>query len=114
MFRCMHAQRDIASEKDMARKLREKLMSGVGSLAADKSAPIQLAAMAQRLRITIHDRLEAGNLTIDEVCALANRSKTGFYADLKDGLVSIRKVGRKSVVPGPIAKRYIAGEPIGA
>ncbi len=61
---------------------------------------------------TILDRLEAGNLTIAEVCALANRGKTGFYADLKAGLVTIRKVGRKSVVPGPIAKRYIAGEPL--
>ena len=55
------------------------------------------------------DRLEAGNLTIDEVCALKPRSRTGFYADLKAGLVSIEKIGRKSVVRGPIAKAYIAG-----
>lgn len=59
--------------------------------------------------ITIHDRLESGNLSVHEVCALADRSRTGFYADVKAGLVSIRKVGRRSVVPGPIAKRYIAG-----
>jgi hypothetical protein len=64
--------------------------------------------------VTVLERLEAGNLTIDEVCALANRSKTGFYADLKAGLVTIRKVGRKSIVPGPVAKRYIAGEPVAA
>ena len=62
--------------------------------------------------VTVQDRLEAGNLTVDEVCALANRSKTGFYADLKAGLVTIRKIGRKSIVPGPVAKRYIAGEPV--
>jgi hypothetical protein len=62
--------------------------------------------------VTILDRLEVGNLTIDEVCALANRSKTGFYADLKAGLVTIRKIGRKSVIPGHVAKRYIAGEPV--
>jgi hypothetical protein len=62
--------------------------------------------------VTVLERLEAGNLSIDEVCALANRSKTGFYADLKAGLVTIRKVGRKSIVPGPVAKRYIAGEPV--
>jgi hypothetical protein len=49
-------------------------------------------------RITIQDRLEHGNLTVDEVCALATRSKTGFYADLKAGLVSIRKIGRKAVI----------------
>jgi hypothetical protein len=62
--------------------------------------------------VTVQDRLEAGNLSIKEVCALANRGKTGFYADLKAGLVAIRKIGRKSVVPGHIARRYIAGEPI--
>ena len=58
--------------------------------------------------ITIQDRLEVGNLTIDEVCDLKQRSRSGFYADLKAGLVEIRKQGRNSVVPGPVAKRYIA------
>jgi hypothetical protein len=53
-------------------------------------------------------------LTIDEVCVLANRSRTGFYADLKAGLVTIRKVGRRSIVPGPVARRYIAGAPMEA
>jgi hypothetical protein len=60
--------------------------------------------------LTIQDRLEYGNLSIAEVCALANRSKTGFYADLKAGLVTIRKIGRESVVPGPAARRYSRGE----
>ncbi len=73
-----------------------------------------LTSIAQKAHpiISIHDRLENGNLTIDEVCALANRSKTGFYSDLKAGLVTIRKVGRKSIVPGPVARRYIAGEAV--
>jgi hypothetical protein len=60
--------------------------------------------------ITIQDRLEVGNLTIDEVCRLKKRSRSGFYADLKAGLVEIRKQGRLSVVPGPVAKRYIEAE----
>ncbi len=63
-----------------------------------------------RPTVTIQDRLDNGNLTIDEVCALANRSKTGFYSDLKAGLVTIRKVGRKSIVSGPVAQLYIAGK----
>lgn len=62
--------------------------------------------------LTIRDRLECGNLTIDEVCALKSRGKTGFYADVKAGLVVLKKVGRKSIVSGPIAKRYIAGLPL--
>jgi hypothetical protein len=73
-----------------------------------------IQATSERPTVTLLERLEAGNLTIEETCALANRSKTGFYADLKAGLVSIRKIGRKSVVPGHVAKRYIAGEPIAA
>jgi hypothetical protein len=98
----------------MARKLCAELMSAAGSLAADPTAPIQLAAKSKRPIVTIQDRLEAGNLTVDEVCALKPRSRTGFYEDLKAGLVRIDKIGRKSIVRGPIAKRYIAGEPIEA
>jgi hypothetical protein len=48
-------------------------------------------------------------LTIDEVCALKQRSRSGFYADLKAGLVQIRKQGRNSIVSGPVARRYING-----
>jgi hypothetical protein len=68
----------------------------------------------EKLSFPVEVRLAAGNLTIDEVCALANRGKTGFYADLKAGLVTVRKIGRKSVVPGPVARRYIAGESVSA
>ena len=60
-----------------------------------------------RPTITIHDRLEAGNLSVDEVCALKRRSRSSFYADLKAGLVSIVKQGRRTVIPGPIARCYI-------
>jgi hypothetical protein len=63
--------------------------------------------------ITLEDRLTSGNLTVDEVRALKNRSRTGFYEDVKAGRVKIEKIGRKSIVRGPIAKLYIAGEPIG-
>ena len=93
----------------MSPKLRMEPMSGVGSRVSDPTAPLQASAKSQKPLVTIQDRLENGNLTIDEVCALAKRSKTGFYADLKAGLVTIRKVGRKSIVSGPVAKRYIAG-----
>lgn len=96
----------------MSPKLRLELMSGAGSLVADPSAPIRDTAKSKPPRITIQDRLENGNMTIDEVCELKNRSKTGFYADLKSGLVTNRKIGRKSIVPGPVARRYIAGKSV--
>jgi hypothetical protein len=60
--------------------------------------------------ILIQDRFVGGNFTINEVCDLKRRSRSGFYADLKAGLVQIRKQGRISIVPGPIARRYINGE----
>ena len=66
-----------------------------------------MSAESASSTISIQDRLEVGNLTIDEVCALKQRSRSGFYADLKAGLVQIRKQGRNSIVPGPVARRYI-------
>ena len=52
---------------------------------------------------SLAERLEHGNLTIGEVCDLKPRCHSGFYEDLKKGLVVLRKIGRKSVVPGPVA-----------
>ena len=37
-------------------------------------------------------------------------AEPGFYEDLKAGLVTVRKAGRKRSFPGPVARRYIAGE----
>jgi hypothetical protein len=71
-----------------------------------------MAERKEKLEIPVEVRLNSGNLTIEEVCALATRSKTGFYEDLKAGLVAVRKIGRKSVVPGPIAAAYIPGRPL--
>lgn len=64
------------------------------------------------MTLTIEDRFAHGNLTVQETRALKNVSNAKFYTDLHAGLVAVRKIGTKSVVPGPIAKRYINGEPI--
>ena len=66
----------------------------------------------ERFEISLADRLEYGNLTVLETRCLKNRSHSGFYEDLKRGLVAIEKTGRKSVVRGPIARAYIEGRPI--
>jgi hypothetical protein len=71
------------------------------------------ATRARRVHVTLADRLQFGNLTVNEVCALKNRSRSGFYEDVKKGLVSIEKIGdRKSIVRGPVARCYIEGHPI--
>ena len=51
--------------------------------------------------VTVLDRLEAGNLSIPEVCALENCGKTGFYEDLNAGLVTIRRLGARPTSPWP-------------
>jgi hypothetical protein len=63
-------------------------------------------------KFSIDERLRCGNLTVSEVCALRNRSRSGFYEDVRNGLVALRKIGRKSVVPGPVARAYIEGRSI--
>ena len=68
-----------------------------------------MAVQKEQSRLSLADRLAFGNLTVEETRTLKNRSHSGFYEDLKEGLVSVRKIGRKSVVPGPIAAAYIAG-----
>lgn len=63
-------------------------------------------------KFSIDERLRCGNLAVSEVCALRNRSRSGFYEDVRNGLVALRKIGRKSVVPGPVARAYIEGRSI--
>jgi hypothetical protein len=70
--------------------------------------------VARNLPFSLAERFEFGNLSIAETRKLKNRSHSGFYEDLRDGLVAIQKIGRKSVVPGPVARAYIAGLPISA
>jgi hypothetical protein len=88
-------------------------VASVDVLQANTNGSKAAATKVRRVRLTLADRLEFGNLTINEVCALKNRSRTGFYEDVKNGLVSIEQIGdRKSIVRGPVARCYIEGRPI--
>ena len=58
---------------------------------------------------SLAERLEHGNLGVDEVCKLKRRCRSGFYEDVKKGLVKIEKSGRSSIIRGPVAKAYISG-----
>lgn len=62
--------------------------------------------------ISLADRLAHGRLTVLEVRLLKNRSHSGFYEDVRNGLVRIEKNGRKSTITGPVAQAYIADLPI--
>jgi hypothetical protein len=62
-------------------------------------------------KFDLKDRLQHGNLEINEICELKPCSRSKLYQDRKAGLVEFLKVGSKSVVRGPIAKKYISGDP---
>jgi hypothetical protein len=72
-----------------------------------KAEMMDAASGITNMPITIHDRLEVGNFTVDEVCRLKCLSRVSFYADVRAGLVEIRKLGRKTVVPGPSVRKYL-------
>jgi hypothetical protein len=58
---------------------------------------------------SLTERLAHGNLTLDEVCELKPRSRSGLYEDARAGLLVIEKHHRRSLVRGPIARAYIEG-----
>ena len=60
---------------------------------------------------SLAERLEHGNLVVNEVCKLKRRCRSGFYEDVKKGLVKIEKSGRSSIIRGPVAKAYISAGP---
>jgi hypothetical protein len=72
-----------------------------------KAEMMDAASGSTNMPITIHDRLEVGNFTVDEVCRLKCLSRVSFYSDVRAGLVEIRKLGRKTVVPGPSVRKYL-------
>jgi hypothetical protein len=62
--------------------------------------------------VSLADRLAHGHLTVLETRILKSRSHSGFYEDVKRGLVTIEKHGRKSTVRGPVAMAYIENRAI--
>ena len=52
-------------------------------------------------------------LSIPELVALSGIGRTSIYAAIEAGRLSIRKVGRRTVVPHGEAMRFIAGESAG-
>jgi|GEM_PF-3382065 hypothetical protein len=62
--------------------------------------------------VTLEERLAHGNISMSELRQLAGVSNTSLYADVRAGKLAYQKRGKSTRVPGPIAKRYINGEPI--
>jgi hypothetical protein len=81
-------------------------------------APLFCAAHRRRQltvaenKFSLEDRLQYGNLEVNEVCELKPCSRSKIYQDRKAGLVEFLKAGSRTLVRGPVAKKYISGEPI--
>ena len=63
-------------------------------------------------KFSLEERFRHGNFEVNEVCELKSCSRSKIYQDRKVGLVKFLKAGSKTLVYGPIAKKYISGEPI--
>jgi len=63
-------------------------------------------------KFSLEDRLRYGNLEVIEICELKPCSRSKLYQDRKAGLVEFLKAGSRTLVRGPVAKKYISGEPI--
>jgi hypothetical protein len=66
----------------------------------------------KKLRFTLGDRLEFGMVTIDELAELSQQSRWKLYDDIKFGRLHVVKSGRSTRVRGPVAKAYLAGQPM--
>ena len=71
-----------------------------------------MAGQKEESGISLGDRLEHGNLTVEETRTLKNCSHSGFYEDLQGRIGRGPKDRTEDVVPGPIAAAYIAGRPL--
>lgn len=61
--------------------------------------------------VTLEARLNFGAVRLDELAALAGCGRSKSYADIKAGILPVRKLGQgqggRVVVPGPVARAYI-------
>lgn len=63
--------------------------------------------------ISLEDRLNFGELTIAELCALKAVGPTKVYADIREGRLPVVKRGRATRILGRHARIYIPGEGVG-
>jgi hypothetical protein len=61
------------------------------------------------MSVSLEDRLRHGRLSIDEILALGDISRSKFYADVRAGLIRITKNGRRTHILGADAQAYLAG-----
>lgn len=66
--------------------------------------------MADKVEITLADRLTHGLVTLPEVAGLAGVSVRKINYDVAAGRLTVEKIGRSTRVRGPIARAYLNGQ----
>lgn len=59
----------------------------------------------------MNDYGNRGALSVDDFCAWASIGRSKFYQEVKNKKISIRKIGRKSVITMADAKAWLASLP---
>ena len=59
---------------------------------------------------SLSERFEHGNFTLAEIKELKPTSHSAIYEHIAKGILETFKAGRRTLVRGPVARRYIGGE----
>ena len=80
-------------------------------ISAPVTSPLRRPALRERhdAGFSLDDRLRHGWLSVAEICQLKGISRSTLYADARAGRITFEKHGRRSLVRGPVAAAYLAG-----
>ena len=80
-------------------------------ISAPATSPLRRPALRERhdAGFSLDDRLRHGWLSVAEICQLKGISRSTLYADARAGRITFEKHGRRSLVRGPVAAAYLAG-----
>lgn len=55
---------------------------------------------------------DLGGFSVDAFCAWAGIGRTAAYSEIKDGRLSVRKFGKRTIIPKAEARRWFEALPI--
>jgi len=91
--------------------IKEKLAGSTALAGVPAAITDKLAKKKDPMeRIKAMGNVQPLSWSIPELVALSGIGRTTIYAAIKAGHLSVRKIGRRTVVPADEARRFITGE----
>lgn len=59
-----------------------------------------------------HNSFDRGAMSVDEFCAWASIARSKFYREVGAGRITLRKIGRKSIVTMTDAQNWLNALPV--